>query len=174
MSPRKTRVKRKEELDYVLNTIFDLEETHPMQLILRGPGRVTSVESLLGMTNENLMSFKYIEEEGKEPLSLNGAEISLIRVLKGYIWHLNMTSTSIGNDFMKIDPLDFNNFRISDELIQMVELDFNIVFSTYFRPAVSTTAAATPISGASKTIASFKKGIKRYPSHFLVLKEDSQ
>ena len=65
MSPRKTRVKHKEELDYVLNTIFDLEETYPMQLILRGLGRLTSMELLLGMTNENLMGFKYIKEEEK-------------------------------------------------------------------------------------------------------------
>ena len=78
MSPRKTRVKCKEKLNYVLNTIFDLEETHPMQLILRDSGRVTSVELLLGITNENLMSFKYIKEEEKEPLSLNRAKISLI------------------------------------------------------------------------------------------------
>ena len=174
MSPRKTRVKRKEELDYVLNTIFDLEETHPMQLILRGPGRVTSVESLLGMTNENLMSFKYIKEEEKEPLSLNGAEISLIRVLKGYIWHLNMTSTSIGNDFMKIDPLDFDNFRISDKWTQMVELDPNIAFTTNFGPAMPTNAASASANSTSKTAAAFKKGIKRDPSLFLVLKEDNQ
>ena len=78
MSFRKTRVKCKEELNYVLNTIFDLEETHHMQLILRDSGRVTSVELLLGITNENLMSFKYIKEEEKEPLSLNRAKISLI------------------------------------------------------------------------------------------------
>ena len=62
----------------MLNTIFSLEETPPMQLILKGPSRVTSAESLLGMSNENLMSFKYIPKEEEEPLSLNGAEIFLI------------------------------------------------------------------------------------------------
>ena len=56
-----------------------------MQLILRGPRRVTDMELLLEMTNENLISFKYISKEEEEPLSLNGADISLIQVLKGYI-----------------------------------------------------------------------------------------
>ena len=65
MSGRKTRIKLKQELDCVLNTIFQLEEDHPMQLIIRGPGRVTDVESLLGMDNENLMSFKHIKEGEK-------------------------------------------------------------------------------------------------------------
>ena len=67
MTGRKTRLKKKQELDYVLNTIFQLDEDHPMQLIIRGPGRVTDVETLLGMDNENLMSFKYFKE-GKRSL----------------------------------------------------------------------------------------------------------
>ena len=49
MTGRKTRLKKKQELDYVLNNIFQLEEDHPMQLILRGPGRVTDAEAILGM-----------------------------------------------------------------------------------------------------------------------------
>ena len=85
MSTRKTRNKHQEELDHILNNIFDLEDTHPMQLILRGPGRINNVEALLGMAPDKLMSFKYIPKEGGKPLSLNEVEISLILCLKGYI-----------------------------------------------------------------------------------------
>ena len=174
MSARKTRAKRQEELDYVLNTIFDLEDTHPMQLILRGPARVTSVESLLGIGKDNLMSLKHTPKEGGETLSLNGAEISLVRALKGHVWHLNMTSESVGSDFLKIDPLEFDNFRISDEWTQMVEVDPNIAFTSGFGTAVSNAAANATIFNSSKSATTFKKGVKRDPALFLVLKEDNQ
>ena len=49
-----------------------------MQLILRGPGRITSAVDLLGMLPDRLMSFKNIPKEGEEPLSLNEAEVALI------------------------------------------------------------------------------------------------
>ena len=75
-------------------------------------------------------------------MSLNGAETSLIRVLKGCVWHLNMSSTSIGSDFMEIDPVDFDNFRISDKWTQMVELGPNVAFATNFGSAAPTTAAS--------------------------------
>ena len=83
MTGTKTRLKKKQELDYILNNIFQLEEDHPMQLILRGSGRVTDVETILDMDKESLMSFKHFKEGEKEPMCLNKAEMSLIRVLKG-------------------------------------------------------------------------------------------
>ena len=43
MSVRKTRAKCLEELDYVLNIVLDLEDNHVMQLIIRGPARITSI-----------------------------------------------------------------------------------------------------------------------------------
>ena len=62
------------------------KKIHTIQLILRGPSNLTSIESLLGMTNKSLMSFKYLPKEEKEELlSLNGAKMSLIQVLKGHI-----------------------------------------------------------------------------------------
>ena len=73
------------------------------------------MESWLSIIKENLMDFKYILKEEEELLSLNRADISLIQVLKRYIWYLNMTFASIGSNFLKINPLDFDNFRISNE-----------------------------------------------------------
>ena len=86
-----------------------------MQIILRGPGRITDVETILGMDKDNLMGFKCFKEGEKDPMTLNGGEIALTRALKGCIWHLNMSSNSIGNDFLQIDPVGFDNFRISDD-----------------------------------------------------------
>ena len=57
---------------------------------------------------------------------------------------------------MKIDPLDFDNFRISDKWTQMVELDPNIAFTTNFGPVVPTTVVSASISSTSKTTAVFK------------------
>ena len=73
------------------------------------------MESWLSIIKENSMDFKYILKEEEELLSLNRADISLIQVLKRYIWYLNMTFASIGSNFLKINPLDFDNFRISNE-----------------------------------------------------------
>ena len=85
-----------------------------------------------------------------------------------------MTSASIGSDFLKIDGLEFDNFRISDKWTQMVELDPNVVFSTGYGTIESTNAATASTSNASKSAAAFKKGIKRDPSLFSVLKEDNK
>ena len=67
------------------------------------------------MSEETLMSFEYIPSKGEIPLSLNRAKIVLLRSLKAWIWHLNKTSQSIGSNFVKINPIDFDNFRISDK-----------------------------------------------------------
>jgi hypothetical protein len=88
---RKTRAKHLEELDYILNTVLDLEDNHMMQLIIRGTTRITSVELLLAISKEDLMKHKYIPLKEEVPLSINSAEFLLLRSLKGHIWHLNMT-----------------------------------------------------------------------------------
>ena len=115
MSIRKTRAKYLEELDYVLNTVLSLEDNHMIQLIIRGFARITSVKSLLVISKEDLMKYEYIPSKGEAPLSINIIEFTLLRSLKGHIWHLNMTSQSIGNNFLKIDSIYFDNFRISNK-----------------------------------------------------------
>ena len=72
--------------------MLDLEDTHVMQLIIRGPARITSVKILLAISKETLMSFGCISSKGEISLSLNRAKIALLRSLKAYIWYLNMTS----------------------------------------------------------------------------------
>ena len=112
---RKTRAKYLEELDCVLNTVLDLENNHVIQLIIRGSTRITSVELLLAISEEDLIKYEYVPSKGEVPLSINSAEFALLRSLKGHIWHLNITFQSIGNDFLKINPIDFNNFRVSNK-----------------------------------------------------------
>ena len=174
MTGTKTRLKKKQELDCVLNDVFQLEEDNIMQLILRGPGRITSVETLLGTNGEDLMSFKHVNKEN-EPLSLNRGETSLIRALKGCVWHLNATSESIGNDFLEIDPQDFDDFRISDKWTQMVEftpaaeLDSLIKFNAFgletpAKEAAPTTSASASTPSTSETADAFKRGVKRETS----------
>ena len=114
MSARKTRAKNLEELDYIFNTLLDLEDNNTIQLIIRG--LVTSVELLLAISKEDLIKYEYVPSKGEVPLSINSAEFALLRSLKRHIWHLNMTSQSIRNDFLKIDPIDFDNFRVSNKL----------------------------------------------------------
>ena len=67
----------------------------------------------------------------------------------------------------------FDNFRISNKWTQIVELDSNFAFNLAFRSLVPSTASAmTATSVASELVNAFKKGIKRDPTLFLVLKED--
>ena len=55
----------------------------------------------------------------------------------------------------------------------MVELDPNIVFPSSYKAAESTNTATITNYYTNKTVAAFKKGIKRDPSLFVVLKEDN-
>ena len=65
MSVRKTRAKHLEELDYVLNIVLNLEDNHVIQLIIRGPAKITSVELLLVISKEDLMKFEHIPSKWK-------------------------------------------------------------------------------------------------------------
>ena len=58
MSIRKTRAKCLEELDYILNTVLDLEDNHVMQLIIKSSARITSVKLLLVISKEDLIKCK--------------------------------------------------------------------------------------------------------------------
>ena len=67
------------------------------------------------MSREDLLSFEYAATSDSAPEKINRSEVALIRAFKGHVWHLNTTSQSIDNDFMKVDPVGFGNFRISDK-----------------------------------------------------------
>ena len=139
---RKTRLRKKQELDFVLNEVFQKEDDDLMQVILRGPGRITDVESIIGMDPSELLSLKYFKEGETEAQTLNKSEIALMRALKCYVWRLNMTSDSIGNDFLKIDPEEFDNFRISDDWTKMVDQNQNVAVNTSLGSTASTNAAS--------------------------------
>ena len=51
MTSQKTRAKKTQELDHVLNVVLNLEKNHIIQLVLRGLARIISVEMLLGLSN---------------------------------------------------------------------------------------------------------------------------
>ena len=74
---------------------------------------------------------------------------------------------------MKINLIDFDNFRVSNKWTQIVELDPNFVFTLALRILAPTSTVATT-SITSKLANIFKKGIKRDPVLFTVLKEDNQ
>ena len=131
MSMRKARAKKLQELDYVLTEVLDLDKDNIMQLILKGPARINSVEMLLRMSREDLLGFDYTATSGSTPKKINRSEVVLIRVFKGHVWHLNTTSQSIDNDFMKVDPVSFNNFRIIDKRTQIVDMDPNAILTTF-------------------------------------------
>ena len=85
MSMRKTRAKKQEELDDVLTDVLDLDIDSIVQKVLRGLARVTSVEMLLGMSRDDLLSFKYVDSLGSAPEKINRSKASLIRAFKGYV-----------------------------------------------------------------------------------------
>ena len=56
-----------------------------MELVLRGPARVNSVEMPLSMSREDLLIFEHIATLGSDPETINGLEAALIRVFKGHV-----------------------------------------------------------------------------------------
>ena len=112
ITSQKTKAKKSQELNHVLNVVLNLEKDHIIQLILRGPARVISVEILLGLSKEDLLSFECTPATGGNPESLNRSDMSLVRVFKSFIWHLNTIDKSVKNDFLLVDPTEFDDFRI--------------------------------------------------------------
>ena len=115
MSSRKTRAKRLQELDYALTEVLDLDKDNIVRLVLKGLARANSVEMLLGMSREDLLSFEHAATSGGTPKKINRSKVTLIRAFKGHVWHLNTTGQNIDNDFMKVDSVSFDIFRISDK-----------------------------------------------------------
>ena len=64
---RKTRAKYLEELDFVLNIVLDLEDNYVMQLIIRGPARITSIKPLLVISKKDLIKYKHISLKEEVP-----------------------------------------------------------------------------------------------------------
>ena len=84
------------------------------------------------MSKEDLLSFECTATSGSAPEKINRSEVSLIRAFRGYVLHLNTTGQSIDNDFMKVDPVGFDNFRISDKWTRTVDMDSNAAITTFF------------------------------------------
>ena len=170
MSARKTRAKKLQELDYVLTNVLDLDKGNIVQLILKELARVNSIEMLLGMSREDLLSFEHAATSGGTPKKINRSKVTLIRAFKGHVWHLTTTGQIIDNDFMKVDPIGFDNFRISDKWTQTVDMDLSAAITTFFGASTTTTSTTTTANQKNKPSKIFKKGIKRDPSLFSVLK----
>ena len=141
-----------------------------MKLVLRGPARVTSAEILLGMSTDNLLSFEHIDSSGSTPEKIKTLEASLVRTFEGHVWHLNTTGQSIENNFMKIDPAGFDEFRISDKWTQLVEMDPNAALTVFSGTPSTASSTTATTNNKNKPSEVFKKEIKRDPSLFSVLK----
>ena len=71
---------------------------------------------------------------------------------------------------MKVDPVGFDNFRISDKWTQTVDMDLSAAITTFFGASTTTTSTTTTANQKNKPSEAFKKEMKRDPLLFSVLK----
>ena len=71
---------------------------------------------------------------------------------------------------MKVDPVGFNNFRVSDKWTQTVDMDPNAAFSTFFGTPATAASTTSITNNKNKPSETFKKRIRKDPSQFSVLK----
>ena len=98
---------------------------------------------LLSVSRENLLIFEHVTAEDSALETIDRLKVALIDVLEGYTQNFNTTGQSAANNFMKVESIDFDNFRISDKWTQMVEIDSSTMLRTDFGTLAPVTPATT-------------------------------
>ena len=68
-----------------MTDVLYLDKDNIVQLVFRRLARVTSMEMLLSMSREDLLSFEYVAVPARTPEKINRLEATLIRSFKGYV-----------------------------------------------------------------------------------------
>ncbi len=157
-----TRTQRKEALKYVLLTVMDQSEDGPVMRAL-ADASIEIVDDLMGLVDLDIDAFSYVPTGETNRIDLVPSQRGLLRGFCAYIRYRARSSTPIGDTWTSITKQEFDDFRISD-------FYNGTIFGQASNPGLPTSSNPR----ARDPVADFKRGIKRDPSQFSVLKEERQ
>ena len=175
MSERKTRsMASVTDFEFIMNKIFAQKDDSPIHKALEKEG-ITDVEGITALMDKDIDQLEYEDEDSSgvtKLIELGKGFKSLIRCFNAFVITKYDEGKPVHGDWQGlVDKADFQDFRV-------------IGMSKYVAQVatIPTTATTGGLSGSSSQFApkardlvfEFKKGIKRDPASFTVLKDNKQ
>ena len=151
-----TRQQKKDALDHILETVFDLDKDSIVHKALER-NNIWSPFDLMSLSEVEYELLEY--EEGGATLTLPRGYAGLLKAFKRYVYYKNADGETLGDDdWTKLICDEFDQFRISPKLHAALP------------HPLSAAVLTTP---SNSLVQDFRRSIKRDITHFTALKDDS-
>jgi hypothetical protein len=140
-------------------------EDGPMEKSLAA-AMIDNVEDLGTLIKTDIENLSFIALIGEDPTPMGPGQQGILRAFIAFIRHRANEDNPIGDNWNDIPPEEYNTYRVGPS--------FNgTIFGSPSSPSNPGTPAASS-THARGAVADFKRGIKRDPSQFPILKDDKQ
>ena len=163
-----TRPQQKQAFDYVLNDVLDRDDSSGLKKSLQENG-INDILSLLGIDNFTVENLTYERSPTEPHHPVNRGDKSLIRAFISYVEYVrsNGNPLSSSTEWMALTHTEFDAYRVSHYI--------PLNGPNAPTPNVNVTASGAPIGVTPVKYSKadiFRRGIKRDPNSFPVLKEE--
>jgi hypothetical protein len=146
-------------MDHILENVFDLSPDSPLHKALDS-NMYVAPEDFLMEKDKDLEDLNY--QDGGKSVKLQKGGVGLLKTFKQFVAYHNNQGQPIGeNDWVNITCSEFNTFCISN------------ANNPYPVATISAQPTTTRTAPAIDLVRDFKRGIKRDPSQFPILKDDA-
>jgi hypothetical protein len=159
-----TRAQGGAALKHVVCTVIYQPDNGPLEKLLAN-AMIVNVGDLGSLIETDIENLTFAATEGENPIAIGPGQRGIIQAFIAYIRYRATQPSPIGDDWKNIAQEEFEAYRISPL--------FN--GSIYGNPlSANPSGSAASSTNACDPIADFKRGIKRDPSQFPILKDEKQ
>jgi hypothetical protein len=159
-----TRARGETALKYVVLTVMNQPVDGPMAKSL-AKAMIENVEDFLSLIETNIEKLSFIATAGEDPIAIGPGHQGIIRAFIAFIRYRAAQDNPIGDKWNEITKAEFDTYRVGPS--------FNGTIFGSPSPSNPGTPAASS-THARDAVTDFKRGIKRDPSQFPILKDDKQ
>jgi hypothetical protein len=160
-----TRAQGGAALKYLVLTVMNQPVDGPMAKSL-AEAKIKNVQDFLAPIETDIEKLSFIATAGENPIAIGPGQRGILRAFIAFIRYRAVQDNPIGDKWNEITQEEFDTYRIGPS--------FNgTIFGS---PLVNNLGipAASSATHARDAVADFKKGIKRDPSQFPILKDEKQ
>jgi hypothetical protein len=164
-----TRDQGEAALTYIVVTVMNQPEDGPMAKSL-AKAMIDNVEDLGSLLETDIEKFSFIATAGEDPIAIGPGHRGILRAFIAFIRYRAAQDNPIDDNWNEITKAEFDTYRVGPS--------FNgTIFGSPLVNNPGIPAASIPAASsthARDAVADFKRGIKRDPSQFPILKDDKQ
>jgi hypothetical protein len=159
-----TREPSRAALTYIIITVMNQPEDGPIAKSLAA-AQIDNVEDLGTLLEADIENLSFIALVGADPTPMGPGQRGILRAFIAFIRHRANEDNPIGDNWNEIMREEFSMYRVGPSLNETI----------FDSPSPSNPGTPTASSmHARDAVADFKRGIKRDPSQFPILKDDKQ